>query len=868
MVIHTRCCSLTLIILHFFSTFYLIADTKNSVSFSFSDKPLESVFNDFIKEYEVPIIFSDGDVNNVLISADCIDCSYSFALDKILSKTSLIWKQEKSQFIVFKPSTPKNFGISGFVYDFETGETIPYANVFIPKLSLGNITNTDGTFSISNIPVKTCTLFISYIGYQTSKIEINFPYDEYKVKNIRLKPHVISSEDIWITARSREFMGRTETPGKISFSPRHISTLPNLGEVDIFRSLQLLPGIQFGLGGTSNLYIRGGKPDQNLVLLDGMPIYQTGHMFGFVSGINVNSIKDVQVYKGGFPAKFGGRVSSVIEITSRNGSNLKPGGALYGNLMSQGISVESPIFDRGNWIFSFRTSTNQTKLYNSIKNFITGDNQFDLISESANLTENRSASYSPNFSYSDLNTRFTYLLTPKNTLSISFSAGRDSIKEEREFYGFEDMFSFDSTLTDQKTYWGNQGVNLNWSKYWNHTFKSRLVISNYKYLSNYESKQKALVSNNFVSVGTFHEKNRLSNNRIEFQTNYIGLKNHKVELGAGASEYQISLRNKITDGISDTTYWINQNSFSPFFYLQDKWIKPKNFTLETGLRIFYFSSFSKVFYEPRLAIIKSISDKFSIDASVVRYSQYIHQFVNGYSTRGSDGMWILSDTDIPIISSVNYHLGANWDYNNFFINTEAYYKTTDNLNTFYNETDPLSSSLRKILSGSGNANGIELLIRKKTGKMKGWISYLLSKTTYEFPDINLGKSFYADHDKTHELKLVSLTKIRDWNMTFSWVLSSGRVYTGLENLDNRKKSIYILKDMNKERLGTIHHLDVSISRTITILKTRIHYGSSVYNVYNKNNISHRRYNPFTQSISLTDVSMFGITPTLFIDISY
>ena len=152
--------------------------------------------------------------------------------------------------------------------------------------------------------------------------------------------------------------------------------------------------------------------------------------------------------------------------------------------------------------------------------------------------------------------------------------------------------------------------------------------------------------------------------------------------------------------------------------------------------------------------------------------------------------------------------------------------------------------------------------------MKGWISYLLSKTTYEFPDINLGKSFYADHDKTHELKLVSLTKIRDWNMTFSWVLSSGRVYTGLENLENSKKSIYILKDMNKQRLGTIHHLDVSVSRTITILKTRIHYGSSIYNVYNKNNISHRRYNPFTQSISLTDVFMFGITPTLFIDISY
>ena len=168
-------------------------------------------------------------------------------------------------------------------------------------------------------------------------------------------------------------------------------------------------------------------------------------------------------------------------------------------------------------------------------------------------------------------------------------------------------------MTDQKN-WGNQGVNLNWSRYWNHTFKSRLVISNYKYLSNYESKQKALVSNNFVSVGTFHEKNRLSNNRIEFQTNYIGLKNHKVELGAGASEYQISLRNKITDGISDTTYWINQNSFSPFFYLQDKWIKPKKFYIRNRFKDFYFSSFQKYSTNPGL----QLSNLFQISFQLMR----------------------------------------------------------------------------------------------------------------------------------------------------------------------------------------------------------------------------------------------------------
>ena len=189
-------------------------------------------------------------------------------------------------------------------------------------------------------------------------------------------------------------MDRSNSPGQISFSPRHISTLPNLGEVDIFRSLQFLPGVQLGLGGTSGLYIRGGTPDQNLVILDGMPIYQTEHMFGFISGITADAIKDIQVYKGSIPAQFGGRVSSVIELTSRNGNSLKPHGAFYGNLMSQGIAAEVPIFSRGSWIVNLRRSINvQSDLYKSIQEFVTGDDKFNLLSQSADQLINQKAFY-------------------------------------------------------------------------------------------------------------------------------------------------------------------------------------------------------------------------------------------------------------------------------------------------------------------------------------------------------------------------------------------------------------------------------------------------------------------------------------------
>ena len=175
---------------------------------------------------------------------------------------------------------------------------------------------------------------MSYIGYETKIIELNLSKRKKSSNNIYLNPKIINSKEISILGNNREFMSQSDYPSQISFSPRHISTLPNLGEVDIFRSLQFLPGIQLGLGATSNLFIQGGSPDQNLIILDGMPIYKISHMFGFISGISADAVKDVQIYKGNIPVRYGGRISSVIDITSKTGNIINPHASLYNNIMS------------------------------------------------------------------------------------------------------------------------------------------------------------------------------------------------------------------------------------------------------------------------------------------------------------------------------------------------------------------------------------------------------------------------------------------------------------------------------------------------------------------------------------------------------
>ena len=503
----------------------------DSISFQFLNRPLKTALKELIDDHGVSIIFPD-DIVNTPISAQCKSCTQEEAVGAILYTSNLVWKQTGNQFTVFNPITPFRFAVSGRALDKETGEPIPFANVFIPELMIGDISQNDGSFSILNISTRSCTLNISYIGYETEKVPILFPKGESVFHEIFISPKVLNTETVSIMVTTREFMDRSNSPRQISFSPRHISTLPNLGEVDIFRSLQLLPGIQLGLGGTSGLNIRGGTPDQNLVLLDGMPLYQTDHLFGFVSGMNANAIKDVQVYKGGFPAKYGGRISSVIELTSRNGNSLKPHGSIYGNLMSQGVSGEIPILSRGSWIFNLRsstTSTFKTELYESIQEYVTGDDNFNLIDESADTTKNQGATYSPQFSYLDFTNRFSFMLTPNHRLTLTNTTGLDSIRESRDFFGFSTILGYDSSYTQGSTEWKNSGTTFNVSSKWNHESDTQITLSNYDYSSSYDSKDSADVNNVRMLIGSVNEENTLQDRSLKFHHRYMGFENLKFE---------------------------------------------------------------------------------------------------------------------------------------------------------------------------------------------------------------------------------------------------------------------------------------------------------------------------------------------------
>jgi hypothetical protein len=850
---------------------------KDSISFQFNDIPLRTGLKILIDDYRMVIAFPDN-IGDIPLTAECESCSQKDAIISILSRLNLIWKLSGNQYTIFNPTEPFRFSVSGRAMDKTTGEPIPFANVFIPELMVGDISRQDGSFSISNISVKSCTLNISYIGYEIKKTVLLFPKDEKNFMEIFIAPKVLSTETVSITGATREFMDRSNSPGQISFSPRHISTLPNLGEVDIFRSLQMLPGIQLGIGGSSGLYIRGGTPDQNLILLDGMPIYQTDHLFGFVSGVNANSIKDVQVYKGGMPSRYGGRISSVIELTSRNGNSLSPHGSVYGNLMSQGLTGELPILSRGNWIFNIRSSTTssfQTELYRSIQDYVTGDDNFNLIGESANSEKNQKSIYLPQFSYFDFTNHFSYMATPNHRFTFTNTTGRDSIQENREFYGFSNIWFFDSSYTEGITELKNNGSAFNLSSHWNHESNTQFSFSNYTYESAYDSKSSAEKNTELLSLGSIHEKNSLEDKSLKLHHRYKGSENHIIESGIDETFYHVQFNNRKTDGLDSNESFIEQKGFLHSFYLQDQWTPSRNWTIQTGLRMSYYSERMGFYTSPRISVINKMLSNITLEASMGKQVQFIHQLVGDKTTRGTQGMWVLSTDNIPNTASVNTHFGLNWDFGDYSLNNEFYHRNMIDLVKFGESTIPIVAMNKKdasesplIYQGNGTASGIELLLRKRNGWVTGWLSYQKNKTEYTFPSLNEGKPFLEDHDKSQEFKSVLMTHLGQWEITGNWVWATGRVYTVPENVFVVNRKIVIPSNQNNARVEPIHHLDISVSRSWVIYTAKIHFGLSVYNLYNRKNISHKKYNPYTPELTATDVIMFGITPTLILKVSF
>ena len=669
-------------------------------------------------------------------------------LDKLLDKWCLISKMEwyrntdgiinlvglnrtpgsavaKTEAVKTYSGAPKTFNILiiGKIVDSETGEAVPYASVVIAGTARGTQTNQDGYFTLQNVPTDTTTVLVSSIGYKTGSIFLTPDMPKTKL-DVQIEPSTIEMAEIEIKAQRNTVMSTNDKISSIQITPRKLAELPNIGEKDILRSFQLMPGVSGANEGTSGLFVRGGTPDQNLILYDGFTVYHVDHLYGFFSAFNSNAVKDVQLYKGGFESKYAGRLSSVTDITGKDGNSkdFNIGGDL--SLLSANIYAELPIGDKFTSLFAFRKSY-KGPIYNKIFDQFTADKATAVLQPGfggRGMNNNFAAKVSSYFY--DLNTKLTYRPSDKDVVSFSLFNGTDNLDNSVKIDvpasegGMGGMMGSDnSDLTE----YGNLGTSLKWSRRWNEKLYGNTLVSYSNYYSNRDRSSNRTTTDTdgnetIVKIGTL-ENNDLKD--FSFRSDYTFDVSPKSQIGFGlkATNYNIDY----TYSQNDTATILNIANKGNLVggYLQSKFkFLDNKLTITPGIHSTFYDVTKKFYAEPRLSATYGINDKIKLIGAWGTYYQFANRITREDILAGSSDFWILSDDQkVPVSKAIHYITGINYETADYLFSVEAYYKQLTGLSEYSLRFEPARRMQainyeQNFFSGKGFARGIEFLAQK------------------------------------------------------------------------------------------------------------------------------------------------------------
>lgn len=739
----------------------------------------------------------------------------------------------------------------GNIRDASTGEDLIGATVYVEQLKSGTISNPYGFYSLSLIP-GFYTFKVSFLGYQTQTFTLSV--DTEMSYNIKLEPSTEEIEEIVVSteAINQNIIGNEM--GAFKLDPKVIKAIPVLfGEQDIMKTIQLMPGVSSAGEGSTGFFVRGGQADQNLVLLDDAPVYNPSHLLGFFSVFNSDAINDVKLYKGGVPASFGGRASSVLDVKMREGNSERFAASGGIGLISSRLTLEGPLADNGS---SFLISGRRT--YADL---------FLLLSKNENIKGSKLYFY-------DLNLKTHVELGSKDRVYLSGYLGRDAMKTSS--FGFN---------------WGNKVGTLRWT----HVFSSKLFSNTSIIYNDYNYATEANLDFSFsLNAGIL---GKTAKQRFTYYANT----NNTLSFGVEVNDYTFkpgSLELTSVDGNEQSFSVAEKGGIESALYLSNEQKVGGRFTLGYGLRLsnftrigpsneFLFDERGEVTdtakyesgdwfnpywnLEPRLSATFVFNENTSVKAGYNRLAQYIHLLQN--STAGTPvDYWVPSSPNVkPQVSDqVSAGVFRNLKNHEYQFSVEAYYKTMQNQIDYKTGAELVLNEMveAELLYGDGKAYGVELLFEKKEGDFTGWIAYTLARSLKHIDGINNSKWYPARQDRTHDLSLVAIYQLnKRWTFSGNWIFYTGNAVTfpaGKYYIDGSIASLYT--ERNGYRMPDYHRLDVGIT---WLLAQRRNYRSelnfSVYNAYAHKNpysyiFSEDRDNP--GQTKTTMIYLFSAIPSL------
>ena len=753
--------------------------------------------------------------------------------------------------LVQKASGQKNYTISGSIKSKNNGEYIIGASVKVLNSSFGTTSNEYGFYSISLVP-NTYQIVYSALGKMPDTLTINLATNIEKNVSLLEANNELTS----VTVTSSKSAGRSVTGSQMGIEKLSVQEAKNIpvifGEKDLLKTIQLLPGFKTAGDGNSGIFVRGGSTDQNQIILDEANIYNAAHLFGFFSTFNSDAIKDIAVYKGGMPAQYGGRLSSVLDVRMNEGNNQKASVSGSLGLISAKLNIEGPI------------QKNKSSF------LITGRRTY------ADVFLKLDEKYKNNQLYFyDLNAKLNYELGKKDKLYLSGYFGKDVL-------GFNNQFT---------TNWGNGTGTLRW----NHIFNSRLFLNTSVIFSNYNYEFKVKNGTNDIKIFSQirdwnlkqdYQYSINNNNNLRFGWSSIY---HIIRPGEITSNATSSINDKVQD---------KRYSFENAIYASNVFKPNKKINITLGARLSAFNVMGggsffnidekgsitdtikyakgevvKTYYnlEPRVSIGYMLNANTSIKAAYTRNAQYMHQITNSNGSNPLDKWASTSNIIKPQISnqfSIGYY--SNLLLNTYEFTVEAYYKEMENVLDYRNGADLFLNETveAQLLFGKGRAYGIEFMLKKKIGKLTGWISYTLSKTERKINGINNNKWYNATQDRTHEISIVGIYQLnKKWTLSGNFVFYTGSAVTfptGKYQVNGQ--TAYYYNSRNADRMPNYHRLD--FGATMQLKKTKKWTKElvfSLYNVYGRENAFTINFRDNKDNPNLTEIvqtSLFRWVPSI------
>ena len=781
-----------------------------------------------------------------------------------ISKTSL-FLLSILLFISSGISAQKKYTISGYVREKESRELLPGVNIYIPSLKSGAITNNYGFYSLS-LPEGDYEVQYSYVGY--TPVIKNVKLTGHQTIDIDLEGKTL--EEVVIVGNKSERISESSRMSVITMPVNQIKNIPALlGEKDVFKALQLMPGVQKGSEGNSGLYVRGGGPDQNLIILDEAPVYNANHLFGFFSIFNGDALKSVELIKGGFPARYGGRLSSVVEMTMKDGNKQKFGGEAGIGLISSRLLLEGPIIkDKSSFIVSGR------RTYIDV-----------LIRPLMSIEENAG------YYFYDLNAKVNYELSSNDRIYLSGYFGRDK-------FHYSSSSSYSNYKDKAGLYWQNATGTFRW----NHLFGPKVFSNTSLIYSAYSLNIYDIYEENNEKYSLKYTSG-IRDVALKYDVEYHATPGYYLKTGVHVTNHRFTPTAIVEKDESIKLYSNKKTVYESFesgLYAENNITLSQRFKANAGLRLSNFITKGKSYMalEPRLVMNYKISDNISVKGGYAEMNQYIHLLSNTGIGLPTD-LWVPSTDTVKPQHSKQFSLGVARDISKYDItlSMEGYYKESKNIigyrpgASFLLIDDPTDAQEftweDNITAGSGKSYGLEFLVHKKTGRLSGWIGYTLSWTKLKFNEINYGKEFWARYDRRHDLSLVTIYEISP-KVTFSatWVYGTGNAITlpigefvasehdPFESIRPPANSFYNYYntvtdygEVNSFRMKPYHRLDLAFQ---FIKQKKTHertWEIGLYNAYSRKNpffyfLEEMYDNNNTVTTKLKQVSIFPIIPSV------